>query len=134
MAGKKRFTKAERADWKSLPIEHWNTLSFTEYFRDMNEERFGVPRDQYAPMRNWSFEQGVINRALAEHGPALLRAAFDECFRTYKPTRQYPLLTAGFAVAYRINGLIPSIRERLRQEAEESTAPEQDYGEVAAWL
>ncbi|WP_207953000.1 hypothetical protein [Paenibacillus agricola] len=107
--------KLNRKEWRSLPIADWNTLSFTEYFRDMNAERFGVT--EYFPLRNWRFEQAQLKRALDAYGPALLHAAFDECFRDYKPTRDYPSLTAGFACSYRLNTIMPRlIADKAAQE------------------
>ncbi|MCU6709294.1 hypothetical protein M6D81_11310 [Paenibacillus sp. J5C_2022] len=119
-----RITKTERMNWRTLPAEHWNTLTFTEYFRDKNRELYGV---EYAPLRNWRFEQGVIKRALDEYGPEILRAAFDECFNGYRPTRAYPILTAGFAVAYRINSIVPRLlsekADAERRESEKAATP-----------
>lgn len=127
-----RITAAQRKDWRNLPYEHWNTSTVHVYSADMNRELFGV---EYSPMRNWSFEQGVIKRALSEHGAEVLKRAFDECFRTYKPTREYPLLTAGFAISYRINSMIPRIKAEIeREKAEEQSGETVDYGELASWL
>lgn len=129
---KPRVTAAQRKDWRNLPFDDWNVVTVHSYFADMNRELFGI---DYAPMRNWSFEQGVIKRALSEHGAEVLKRAFDECFRTYKPTREYPLLTAGFAISYRINGMIPRIKAEIqREKAEEQSSETVDYGELASWL
>jgi len=122
--------KIDRKDWRNLDISEWNVTTFLVYFADMNRELFGVA--EYLPLRNWKFEQGVIKRAITDHGTEALRRAFDECFRTYRPTREYPMLTAGFAVAYRINAVLPRIKADLvAKVAEEQPV---DYGEVAAWL
>ena len=110
----RKVTAAQRKDWRTLPTEHWNTLTFTEYFRDRNRELYGV---EYVPLRNWRFEQSLIRKALDAHGPEILRVAFDECFHTYRPTREYPILTAGFACAYRINSMIPKLRAELADSA-----------------
>jgi len=123
--------KIDRKDWRNLPSEQWNVRSFHVFFADMNAELFGAT--DYVPLRNWAFEQGVIKRAITEHGAVALRRAFDEAFRTYRPTREYPILTAGFAVAYRINSVLPRIKaEMAAEKAEVDGAP--DYSEVAAWL
>jgi len=117
--------KINSADWRALPIDRWNVRSFHAYFADMNRELYGM---DYVPMRNYSFEQGVIKRELTKYGPEILRQAFDECFRTYKPTAQYPILTAGFAVAYRINTIIP----RLLAEQAEAERREKRIAEANA--
>lgn len=123
--------KINRKDWRNIPTSEWNTLSFTEYFRDMNADKYGM--EPYVPMRNWRYEQAQIKRALDAYGPELLRAAFDECFSAYRPTREYPILTAGFCVSYRINGIMP----RLLAESQRKVAPVTDQptiDEVRAWL
>lgn len=128
-----KITAAQRKDWRNLPVTNWNVLTFTEYFRDKNRELYGV---EYTPLRNWRFEQGVLRRFLDEYGPEILREAFDECFRTYRPTAQYPILTAGFACAYRINGIIPRLlRERAeleRRDHEIKSGPSVSAAELKA--
>jgi len=133
---KPRITAEQRKDWRTLAIADWNTLTFTEYFRAMNEEYYGVPIENYMPMRNWRFEQAQLKRALDAHGPELLRAACDEAFRKHRTTRQYPLLTAGFACSYVINGIIPRLlAEKAREVADrEREEKETDYDAVKAWL
>lgn len=106
----KRITSKQRLDWRNLPYEHWNVRTLHAYFADKNREMFGVT--EYLPMRNWRFEQGVLKRALDEHGAETLHAAFDEIFRTYKPSPMYPMLTAGFAVCYRLNTVLPRIKSQ----------------------
>lgn len=125
--------KIDRKDWRNLPYEGWNVHTIHAYFADMNREMFGV--ETYLPMRNWRFEQGVLKRALTEYGAETLKAAFDECFRTYRPTREFPILTAGFCVAYRLNAIIPRL---LAEKAEEAQLAEVNGGmtdeEIDAWL
>lgn len=116
---RKKDTKVNRKDWRNLPYDDWNTLTVHAYFADMNAERYGV---DYLPMRNWSFEQGIIKRALTQHGAELLHAAFNECFREYQPAPSYPILTAGFAISYRINAVIPKLlADRQRREDRNKT-------------
>ncbi|UKS30217.1 hypothetical protein LOZ80_15255 [Paenibacillus sp. HWE-109] len=87
-------------------------------------------------MRNWSFEQAVIKRNLTQYGGEVLREVFDEAFREYKPTRDYPQLTAGFVLSYVASRLLPRIlaekEARERRAAAEVSGP--SAGEVAAWL
>ncbi|GAC44468.1 methyltransferase, partial [Paenibacillus popilliae ATCC 14706] len=52
---------------------------------------------------------------------------------TYRPSREYPLLSAGFAISYRINGIIPRLRTKMGQAQEDNEAP-LDYAELANWL
>jgi hypothetical protein len=119
-----RITAEQRKDWRNLPTAAWNTLTFTEYFRGMNEERFGVSVEDYRPFRNWRVEQSLILRELTRYGPEVLRAAFDAAFDEYRPTRDYPTLTGGFAVNYVIHKYIAralaDIAERGRMGVEQT--------------
>jgi len=130
---KVRITAEQRRDWRALSYEHWNVRTLHAYFADMNAEYFGVA--EYYPMRNWAFEQGVLKRALAEYGAEMLRAAFDECFRGYRPTPSFPILTAGFAVSYRLNAIMPRLlaekAENDRRETEMAAAETAEIGGVA---
>ncbi|WP_342480462.1 hypothetical protein NST07_25955 [Paenibacillus sp. FSL L8-0340] len=116
---KQRITAAQRADWRTLPTADWNVRTFHAYFADMNRERYGL---DYAPMRNWAFEQGALKRAIDTHGPELLRAACEVGFAGYKPTPEYPLLTAGFAMAYQINGIIPRLQAEIKRKERAESA------------
>jgi hypothetical protein len=126
--------KINRRDWRNLPFDQWNTLTVHAYFADMNRDKFGV--ETYLPLRNWSFEQAQIKRALTAYGAETLKAAFDECFRDYRPTREYPILTAGFAISYRINGIIPRLQaERAAAERrKEAEGERMTAEELAEWL
>lgn len=131
----KRITREQRMDWRNLPYDDWNTLTVQAYFEDMNRERFGI--EKYVPMRNYRFEQGVIKRALDEYGAKVLRRACDEVFRTYRPNRQWPILTAGFAIAYRVNSVIPNVMaeiERERSELERADEGGQDVESIIGYL
>lgn len=113
---KQRITVERRADWRNLPTADWNVRTFHAFFIDMNRERYGL---EYAPMRNWAFEQGALKRAIDAHGPELLRAACEVAFEGYRPTPTYPLLTAGFCIAFQVNGIIPRLQaEAARKERE----------------
>ncbi|WP_337102405.1 hypothetical protein [Paenibacillus sp. YIM B09110] len=131
-----RITAEQRRDWRNLPTRDWNVMTFLAFFTDRNAELYGA--ETYVPMRNWSFEQGVLKRAIAAHRPDVLREACEAAFESYRPTRDYPLLTAGFAVSYRINALIPAIMARRaddeRRTAELQADGETDYGALGALL
>ncbi|MBY0023807.1 hypothetical protein H7K28_18040 [Paenibacillus polymyxa] len=127
--------KTDRTAWHTLPHAQWNVRTVHAMFADLNREHFGV--ETYLPMRNWSFEQGVIKRALTEHGADVLHEAFTLIFREYKPTPDYPILTAGFAISYRLNTVIPRIlADRQRKEKAEATVVNGGMaaGELASWL
>ncbi|RAU96873.1 hypothetical protein DQG13_19725 [Paenibacillus sp. YN15] len=127
------MTNEQRKDWRTLPVSEWNTLTFTVYFTEKNAELYGV---EYVPLRNWRFEQAQIKRMLDAYGPEILRQACEECFRDYKPTREYPVLTAGFALSYRVNTIIPRlVAERAREERRAEVVREgPSVTELEAWL
>jgi len=124
-------------EWRNLPYNKWTTATVLAYFVEMNAELYGM---EYAPMRNYGFEQGAIKQALIKHGAELLHLSFIECFREYKSTRDYPILTAGFCLSYRVNGIIPRLkaehaeRERLSAEKERASTVTIDHAELEAWL
>lgn len=126
--------KIDRKDWRNLPLEQWNTLTVHAMFADRNRELYGV--ETYVPMRNWRFEQGVIKRTLTEHGPEVLRQVFDAAFEEYRPTREFPILTAGFVIAYMMSRILPRIQaEQKRNDERERTAAEgPSADELRAWL
>lgn len=131
---RKASPRINRRDWRNLPLIEWNTSTFHAYFADMNRKCYGV--EEYVPMRNWRFEQGVIKHAIDRYGTEVLRQAFDECFREYRPTREYPLLTAGFAINYRINTIIPKLiaGQRVISDVQCTLITEESVDAVKAWL
>ncbi|WP_127506840.1 hypothetical protein [Paenibacillus humicus] len=123
--------KIDRKAWRDLPYEHWNVATIHAYFIDQTHELYGM---DYAPMRNWKFEQALIKRALTDHGAELLHRAFDECFRVYRPTPQFPILTAGFCVAYRLNTVIPALKASDAIMAEVARPERMTAGELRDWF
>jgi hypothetical protein len=125
---KRRLTREQRRNWRELPYEDWNVITFHAYFADMNREYYGV--DTYIPCPNWRAEQGAIKRSITQYGAEVLRKAFDIVFKQYRPTREYPILTAGFAISYRINTILPRI---IAEERDKNRNRPSD-AEVMAWL
>ncbi|MEI2280748.1 hypothetical protein [Paenibacillus polysaccharolyticus] len=81
----------------------------------MNRDHYGVT--VYIPMRGYGFEQGVLKRALTDYGALALRESITRAFREYKPTPQYPQLTAGFLIAYLLPRIMPQVlAEQARAE------------------
>ncbi|MBG9788736.1 hypothetical protein [Brevibacillus laterosporus] len=110
-ANKRKLPPAKA--WREREIADWNTTTFTEYLRDRHAELYGLP---YVPARGWRAEQGMIKRMLDEHGAEVVKRFIDGCFRTYKPTRQYPTLTFTFMYTYmRARVLAKVLREDNRK-------------------
>ena len=131
---KRRITSAERKDWRNLPYSDWNVMTVQSMVADLNAERFSV--EKYIPLRGYGFEQGVIKRALTEYGAAALRETIERAFAEYRPTTQYPQLTAGFLIAYMLPRVMPQVlaegqrKERAEVAAEGAMSAE----EMANWL
>jgi len=129
-----KITAEQRADWRNLPLEHWNVRTIHRMVEDLNAEKFGV--EKYVPLRGWGFEQGAIKRALTEYGAAALRETIERAFAEYRPTAQYPQLTAGFLIAYMLPRIMPQVlaEEKRRNRVEETTTDAMSAEEMAGWL
>lgn len=114
--------KINPRDWRNLPTPAWNTLSLLAFTADMNREKYGV--EEYVPFRNWAVERGMVKTALERYGPEVMRKVFTQAFAEYRPSRDYPILTAGFVISYVMSRLLPRIlaekAERERMEAEQA--------------
>lgn len=123
-----KINAAQRKDWRNLPLEHWNTATVHAMVIDLNAEKFEVSK--YVPLRGWSFEQGVIKRALTEYGAAALRETIERAFTEYRPTSKYPQLTAGFLIAYMLPRIMPQVlaeaEAKKRRQAAESCVMDVD--------
>ena len=134
----KRITREQRQDWRNLPAEEWNVATVHAMVVDLNAEKFGV--ETYVPFRNWGAERAIIKRALETYGADVVSKTITEAFAEYKPTRQYPQLTAGFIFSYMASRIVPRLlaEEQSRKVAEEARRRAEtmkpDEGEVMAWL
>jgi len=127
-------------DWRARNVDDWNTLTFTEYLKDKHRECFGI---EYAPMRSWQMEQGLIGRLIGTkskagtHSKAVVKAFIDEAFQTYKPNAKYPGTNFGFIYAYRRNILQRLEAEEKRKEKARAWAENNndiDDESLADWL
>ncbi|WP_103110228.1 hypothetical protein [Brevibacillus reuszeri] len=130
---RKKITADERKDWRNLPLEHWNTATVHAMIIDMNAEKFAV--EKYVP-RSWTYEQGVIKRALNEYGAEAVRETIERAFAEYRPSADYPQLTAGFLLTYMLPRIMPRVLAEMeaakRRLAAESEAP--SISELVDWL
>lgn len=127
--------KIDRKDWRNLTSAQWNTLSFHAYFADMNREKFGV--ETYVPMRNFGFEQRQIKTAIERYGAEVVREVCEQAFAEYRPTREYPQLTAGFVLSYMAGRILPKVlaeRKVTKWRFEDATQGQPDIEEVVGWL
>lgn len=129
-----KITAEQRADWRSLPLEHWNVRTVHAMVIDINAERFGV--ETYVPLRGWQFEQALIKRALTDYGAEAVRETIERAFAEYRPKSQYPQLTAGFLIAYMLPRIMPRVlaEGQRRDKAETASESAMSAEEMAGWL
>jgi len=128
-------------DWQNRNIDDWNTTTFHAYMQARHRELFNC---EYAPMRSWQMEQGMLGRLIGTrskegtHDKAVIKRFIDEAFETYKPTAKYPGTNFGFIYSYRRNILQRiEFEERTRIDAEENKQPKQtaeELDDLADWF
>ena len=126
------------SDWQARDISDWNTTTFTHYLQDKHREVFGI---EYAPMRGWRMEQGLIGSLIGTrtkegtHSKAVVKEFIDEAFKTYKPTAQYPGTNFGFIYSYRRNILQRLEAEQITKEMRSRAKSEsEDLTDLSDWL
>lgn len=131
---RKKMTADERKDWRNLPYADWNVLTVMTMVGDLNREHYGV--EKYVPNRGYGYEQGVIKRVLNEYGAEALRETIERAFVEYRPSADYPQLTAGFLLTYMLPRIMPRVLAEMetakRRQAAESEAP--SISELIDWL
>jgi hypothetical protein len=123
------------------PVNDWNVRDFTNYLAERHEQLFGVP---YVPYRSWKVEQGLIGSIIGtrgknakprKHEPAVLKRFIDECFREYRPTRQYPGISFGFMWTYKKATWQRVLAELKREETVKQATDDRDkWNELADWI
>lgn len=86
--------KLDTKDFKSLPLEKWNSTTIREYIKFLNIERFGIPAVTF----NVRQENGMISKFVKEYGIETTKLFVEECVRKYRPNANYP--TVNFATMY----------------------------------
>jgi len=137
MTKRKKLPSAK--DWQARHIDDWNTTTFHTYLSDKHKEIFGV---DYVPFRGWRVEQGLIGNLIGTKTKARqasneqVKRFIDECFATYKPSREYPGTSFGFSWSYRKN-IWQRVQAESKQKAEAVRAEEEQkvgWEELAEWL
>src|SRR5699024_8133699 len=125
-------------DWKSRNIDDWNTLTCTEYMKDKHREVFGI---EYAPMRGWRREQGLIGSLIGTrtkegtHSQAVVKAFIDEAVKTYKRTEQCTGTKFELMCSYRRNISQRLEAEHITKERRSRAKSEsEDLTDLSDWL
>lgn len=88
------------------PVAEWNTTDFRDYLEYEHKRLLGV---SYRPYKNWAQELALIGRRVGtkkkpgDSTPEFTKAFIDECFRTYKPTKEFPGISFSFMWQFRAN-------------------------------
>jgi hypothetical protein len=67
---------------------------------------------------NHAFEGRQLKAMIAEYGADVVRRFVDECYRDYKPTRQYPGLNFAFMYSYQRARVLPRVQAEMKREEE----------------
>ena|SRR5690625_103010 len=100
---KAKANKIKTNDWRNLPIEKWNTTTFTAYLEHLTKEKFGVtyePTGGGSKAQRWSREKGMMKNALTKYGPEVLRKFIEICIAEYHAKPQYPYASFAFMYSY----------------------------------
>lgn len=129
------MTKIKSTEWRNLPIEDWNSVTFREYLVHLTKEEFGVtyePRGKGSKQQRWSTEMGMINNARKTYGNEVLRQFIVICVNKYQPKPQFPYMTFAFAWGYmRENMAVAEVDvEKDKRKAEAKARAQQEQAEV----
>jgi hypothetical protein len=109
MAMKKPSVK----DWRNRDIADWTVGTFREFLADQHTERYGIG---YVA-RNYTIEAKWLKAMIAEHGPEVVRAFIEACFKDYRPTAQYPGLNFAFMFSYQRSRILPRVLADMKRKA-----------------
>jgi Ca2+-binding EF-hand superfamily protein len=102
-----------------------------EYMKQKHVEQFRI---DYVT-NNYAFEGRQLKAMIAEYGFDVVKRFIDECFREYKPTRDYPGLNFAFMYSFMRARILPRVlaeakREQSRKEAIGQQLSEAEFNEL----
>lgn len=120
-----------------IEVSEWNVNHFFGYMNKLTVDKFGV---NYAPMRSWNFERGLIGgiigtkKKAGTHDKELVKAFIDLTFSEYKASAQYPAPMFGFVWTYR-QGDLQRVQLTIRnQQLTEQATEEVKSDSIDDWL
>jgi hypothetical protein len=94
-----------------------------DHLRDRHLDLYGI---DYVT-NNYAMEGRQLKSMIAEYGAEVVKRFVNECFRDYKPTRQYPGLNFAFMYSYQRARVLPRVlAEMKREEEREARGPAQE--------
>jgi hypothetical protein len=102
-----------------------------EHIKAKHAELYGI---DYVT-NSYAFEGRQLKAMIAEYGAETVRRFVDECFRDYKPTRDYPGLNFAFMYSFMRARVLPRVlaeakREQSRKEALGQQLSEAEFNEL----
>lgn len=133
-------SRTRSTDWRNLPLDKWNTTTFTEYLKAKHLELFGI---EYVPYRSWQAEQGQLGNLIgtrtkeAKYDKAVVKRFIDEAFAEYRPNPQYPGVSFGWCWTYKKatwQRVLAEEQRKVERKESEQQAQEIDVDDVLSWL
>jgi hypothetical protein len=85
-----------------------------EHLRQRHLDLYGI---DYVT-NNHAFEGRQLKAMIAEYGADVVKRFVDECFRTYKPTRDYPGSNFAFMFSFMKARVLPRVLAEVKREEE----------------
>lgn len=126
--------KSKAKHYSELSVADWNTAHFQAYLADKHVEKFGI---QYVAAGGVMAERSLLSKYIGTakksglYGKETVKAFIDACFDVYKPTAQYPGLSAWFMFTYMTAELQRAELQGKRKEVETQA---DDFSELEGWL
>ena len=115
--------------WQERDISDWNVATYHAYLVDKHRELFGI---DYAPMRGWTAEKGMIGDIIGtktgkprKASNEALKRFIDVTFEGYRPTAEYPGTSFGFMWSYRKTDWQRIQADELAQARRQASAEEE---------
>lgn len=129
-------------DWRNLPIEDWNVLTFTQFVVDNTRERFGaeyLPGGSGSRQQRWARERGMLKNAQQRYGNAVIRRFIELCWRNYRTSnpQKFPYPTICFMFSYMDRYLLSAqadVEFGVSCEIDETAETNESLEDLREWL
>lgn len=85
-----------------------------DHLRERHKELYGI---DYVT-NSHAMEGRLLKQMIAEHGAEVVKRFVDECYREYKPTRQYPTTNFAFMFSYMRAKVLTRVLAEIKREEE----------------
>ena len=118
--------------YTEVAVDKWNTAHFQTYLADEHLRLYGV---QYAPKGGIVAERALLSKYIGTarkdgmYGKDVVKAFIDRCFTVYRPSPQYPGLTAWFMFTWMIDEM-----QRIEAQSKRAEAQTNAEGGDVDWI